>query len=114
MDSKHLSHDWKISTKQKLIPSETNLENAIWKSYLVGKLVTASELLLALQVAGEISCTVGNFFTSYAYDTLLPPTIETEPFKLVELNSDNSSIQNAKHWANQSSDYVFHLQTYLT
>lgn len=84
-------------------PSEENIEAAIWKSYLYGGTLSAAQLLDAKHITGTTSYQIGDFFTNY--DLLLSPTIASPPFKLGELNANDSSL-SAKDWAEKSYRYV--------
>lgn len=85
------------------IPSESNVEAAMWQCYLYGKQLTASDLLEALDINNMVSRNVGQFFTEY--DILLSPTIATLPAKLGVLDANNPNI-DAVQWTEQVFTYA--------
>ncbi|MED4205339.1 amidase [Neobacillus mesonae] len=70
--------------KLKRVPSEENLETAIWSAYEIGKNLTADELLEAFDIQNRISRSVGDFFTRF--DVLLTPTAAQLPPPIGELD----------------------------
>ncbi|KAB7705509.1 amidase [Bacillus aerolatus] len=72
------------SAKLNRVPSEENLEAAIWSAYQTGQNLKATELLEAFNIQNRISRSVGEFFTNY--DVLLTPTAAQPPLSLGELN----------------------------
>lgn len=83
--------------------SDENIEAAIWKCYLYGKELRASELIEAININSMISRQVGQFYTEF--DVLLTPTIATLPAELGILNANNPSI-DAKEWTEQIFTYA--------
>lgn len=80
------------------IPSEKNIEAAIWSCYKYGKELTAIELLEAYDIYNMISRKVGSFFENY--DVLMSPTLARTPIPLGELNSNAPGL-TAKEWTEQ-------------
>ena len=85
------------------IPTEKNIEAAIWQCYLYGREMRASDLLEAIETNATVSRTVGHFFTDY--DVLLSPTIATLPAEIGVLNANNPNI-DAKQWTEQIFTYA--------
>ncbi|MFK2826395.1 amidase [Bacillus sp. B190/17] len=81
------------AAKLNRIPSEENLETAIWSAYQIGQSLKATELLEAFQIQNIISRSVGEFFTNY--DVLLTPTAAQLPPLIGELdmNAPGSDMQ---------------------
>lgn len=85
------------------IPSEENVEAAIWQCYLYGQEMKASELLEAIETNSTVSRQIGRFFTDF--DVLLSPTIATLPAEIGFLNANNTTI-DAKQWTEQIFTYA--------
>jgi amidase len=76
-------------------PSEDNLERATWLAYQLGKNLSATDLLEALEINTQVERTLGQFFTEY--DVLLSPTLARPPLRIGEVNA-NAPVVDEEQW----------------
>jgi amidase len=85
------------------IPSEENLEAAIWACYQYGQSMTATELLSGLDIYSMTQRSVGHFFESY--NVLLTPTIARPPCPIGEFNANTPGV-SAEQWLRRGLSYT--------